>query len=111
MRIALGTIELSDETLRAIRREGGKRGRATRADAKDWAHELIGREIERLTGEPVPDVTDVDADVDDVDDDVDDVGDVDDTDVDDDEGPNITPPAPEPRDDEDTTADHVAANA
>ena len=40
MKVALGTVELSDDVLKSIRRSEGKNGKASREEARSW---LLGR--------------------------------------------------------------------
>lgn len=53
MRVALGTIEITDEQRRAIYKSLGHRGGyIKRDDAKAWALELINEKIASLTNPP-----------------------------------------------------------
>jgi hypothetical protein len=50
MRFSVGTLEINDVTRKAIRKEQGQKGAATRADAKTWVLDVLKAEIARITG-------------------------------------------------------------
>ena len=47
MRVALGTIDISDETRRAIRADSGDKGLATRNEVKEFL-------LDKITDEVIP---------------------------------------------------------
>lgn len=54
MRVALGTIEIDDETRKKIRKANGQKGHATRGEVKDFLLKAIERDVIPSIGEEKP---------------------------------------------------------